>query len=387
MKKILFVIGSLRVGGAERQMTLLAKEIAKCNVDVKVFVLTADGPLKDYLEKLKISIIDGGYELKASKFKKGFLLFRCQLKLIWTCLSWRPQIVHAFLPHSNFMASVSARIAFLPFIITSWRSLTNYRVNKFSFYLLDYLAMRLSSCIVCNSQAVLNDICKENKALILPKSHVIYNGVALSSKQPDENDRCYGREILGLSPEDIGLVYVANLIPYKGHLDLIEAFTLLKKIHRNLKLFLIGEDRGILHNLEKHTHELQTDKDVVFLGGRKDVSTLLRCMDIGIMASHEEGFSNALLEKLAAGLPIVATNVGGNPEALENMTGCLLVGQRNPIEMYEALDFIIRNLEELKSKSTDRIQRTYNRFSINTMVNQYMDIYQNFWKKTNISLC
>ena len=377
MKKVLFVIGSLRVGGAEHQMTLLAKETAKLNVDVKIFVLTSYGSLKNHLETLKIPIIDGGYEMKASKLRKVFLLLKSQLKLIWVCLTWKPHIVHAFLPYTNFMASLAARITFRSFIITSWRSLTShYREDNFHLRVLDYLAMRLSSLIVCNSQAVLNDICKQDKGISLSKAQVIYNGVDLSLDQLDEDSRCAGRESLGLKQEDIGLVCVANLAFHKGQEDLVEAFGLLKKKHGNLKLFLVGEDRGIQHNLTQRAHELQIDKDVFFLGLRKDVSTLLKYMDIGIMASHGEGFSNALLEKLAAGLPIVATNVGGNPEALQDMPGCVMVDRKDPIKMSQALDFTIHNLKESKSKSMERIQKTKDRFSINTMVSHYTDLYK-----------
>lgn len=378
MEKILFVIGSLRIGGAESQLTLLAQEAAKLDIDVRVFVLTSHGELKNYLKGSKIPVIDGGYEIKCSKFKKIFLLLKSQLKLVWLCLRWRPQIVHAFLPYTNFMASLAARLTFLPLIITSWRSLTcSYRNNNSFSRILDYLSMRLSSCIVCNSQAVLNDICEQDKGISLSKIKVIYNGVALPFEKLDESARYVGREALGLKPENIGLVYVANLIPYKGHIDLIEAFSLLRQKYGNLKLFLIGESRGIQHKVAQRACDLQVDKDVVFLGLRKDVSTLLKYMDIGIMASHEEGFSNALLEKLAAGLPIVATNVGGNAEALTDMPECLLVEPRNPIIMSQALDYLIQNLEESKSKSMIRIQKTKDRFSINTMVNQYINLYKN----------
>lgn len=382
MKKILFVIGSLRVGGAECQLTLLAQETVKLNLDVKVFVLTSYGPLKDHLETLKIPIIDGGYEMKASKLRKAFLLLKSQLKLIWVCLTWKPQIVHGFLPYTNFMASLAARITFRSFIITSWRSLTyHYREGNLHLRVLDYLAMRLSSLIVCNSRAVLDDICKEDKGISFAKTQVIYNGVDLSLGQLDEESRFVGRKSLGLNPENIGLVCVANLAFHKGQADLIEAFGLLKKNHENLKLFFVGEDRGIQHNLEQRARDLQIDKDIIFLGLRKDVSTLLKYMDIGIMASHGEGFSNALLEKLAAGLPIVATNVGGNPEALKDMLGCFLVEKKDPIKMSQALDLAIQNLEESKSKSMERIQKTKDRFSINTMVTQYMNLYKDVWKK------
>ena len=77
------------------------------------------------------------------------------------------------------------------------------------------------------------------------------------------------------------------------------------------------KDRGLQDKLLAKSKELGVGDRVRFLGRRQDVPALLAAMDIGVMASHEEGFSNALLEKLAAGLPVVATGVGGKSESLQ----------------------------------------------------------------------
>ncbi len=80
------------------------------------------------------------------------------------------------------------------------------------------------------------------------------------------------------------------------------------------------------------------------MGQRNDVPMLFSAMDLGVMSSHEEGFSNALLEKLAVGLPVVATDVGGNPEALQDMPDCVLVSSQDADDLARGLAEAIRRL-------------------------------------------
>ena len=114
---------------------------------------------------------------------------------------------------------------------------------------------------------------------------------------------------------------------------------------------------------------------VNLMGQRSDVPTLLSAMDIGVLASHEEGFSNALLEKLAAGLPVVATDVGGNPEALEGMPDCFLVRPQDPEDLARGLRDAVGRLGADDQNRKIRQSRVRERYSVDAMVDAYERLY------------
>ena len=174
--------------------------------------------------------------------------------------------------------------------------------------------------VTANSRAVaadtqLRDGYDASRIIVIP------NGLDFEGIDDMQEHRNEVRQELGLQASDVAVVCVANLMPYKGHKELIDAFARVASADDRLKLFLIGDDRGIAADLSGQALGLGMSDRIMFLGGRSDVPRLLSAMDIGTLPSHEEGFSNALLEKLAAGLPVAATNVGGNPEALDGHAG------------------------------------------------------------------
>ncbi|MEW9899948.1 glycosyltransferase [Chitinivorax sp. PXF-14] len=371
--KILFVIGSLQLGGAERQIVLLATELAKRGKIVKLFSLEGDGPLRQPLEAAGVTVIDSGYNSQAPFWKKLMLLVGSECRLIWVAATWRPKVLHAFLPLTNFMGASAGRLAGVKHIITSRRALGTHQERHPWWAKLDRLTNRLSTTITANSQAVVEDTIRRDH-VDRSKIRLIYNGIELIQQPGLEANRESIRHELGLTPDQLAIVCVANLIPYKGHTELLEALAILDS--PSIRLFFAGEDRGIAKALMEQATRLGVDRQVVMLGRRQDIPLLLSAMDIGVLASHEEGFSNALLEKLAAGLPVVATTVGGNPEALDDMPNCYLVKPQSPVELAHALGTTINNIAEAKLAACTRKARTLTRYSVNTMVEQYKTLYE-----------
>ena len=98
-------------------------------------------------------------------------------------------------------------------------------------------------------------------------------------------------------------------------------------------------------------------------------------MDVGVIASHEEGFCNALMEKLAAGLPVVATNVGGNPEAVSGLPGCELVEPRAPVDLARGLLAVLDRLPEPAADREFRQRSMRVRYSVGAMADAYERLY------------
>lgn len=306
---------------------------------------------------------------------------RAQLRLLRLIFNVKPQVIHAFLPLTNFMGALAGHVSGVKTVITSRRALGTHQERHRWWSIFDRLANRWSTVITGNSQAVIDDTIRRD-GVAPGKMRLIYNGLNLSGDSVFSNERHAIRYSLGLTKETVGIVYVANLIPYKGHLELIEAYSFLCRKHKNLRLFLIGENRGIGDSLDHHSQRLGVASSVSMLGRRNDVSRLLSAMDIGVMASHEEGCSNALLEKLAVGLPVAATAVGGNPEVLADMPGCVLSKPRNAKALAAAIEILIGR-ESLPSISArQRIEGIRKNFSVSTMVDAHEQLY---WGKNELS--
>jgi glycosyltransferase involved in cell wall biosynthesis len=377
--RVLFVVGSLAVGGAEGQLLMLAERLKMRGWSVVVFALDRSGALLKQFEQAGIHVSNGGYNSNGA-IRQFTSLCRCQARLIWCLLRVRPDVVHGFLPLANFMAALAGRIACVPRIITSKRALGRHQDHFPIVKWVDWTANALSHRITANSQAVARDT-QARDGYDLSRIVVIPNGLDFS--RFDSADRCRDemRSKLGLSKSEVAIAIVANLIPYKGHQELIEAFSRVGDDKSRLRLFLIGRDQGMAQDLMDAARRLGVANRIDLMGQRSDVPSLLSAMDIAVLASHEEGFSNALLEKLAAGLPVVATDVGGNPEALEGMPDCVLVKPEDPEDLSRGLASLIHRLAAAAAGRETRRRLVRERYSVDAMVDAYERLYEDGRKR------
>ena len=373
--RILFVVGSLTVGGAEGQLAMLAESLKSRGWTVEIFLLEKSGALVERLERAGIHVSDGAYKFDpGNRVVKLALLFICEVGLVWRILRFRPEVVHGFLPLTNLMSAIAGRMARVSLIITSKRALSRHQDRHPSSRWLDRAANALSDVITANSQAVASDT-QARDGYNASRIVVIPNGLDFVRFDEARGHRHEARSELGLSKSDIAIAMVANLIPYKGHIELIEAFARIAADDPRLKLFLIGQDRGVAEALMSNARRLGAADRIDLMGQRSDVPRLLSAMDVGVLASHEEGFSNALLEKLAAGLPVVATRVGGNPEALEGMPNCFLVRPQDPDDLARGLADAIGKLGADDPSRKIRQSRVRERYSVDAMVDAYERLY------------
>jgi glycosyltransferase involved in cell wall biosynthesis len=374
LQRITFVIGSMGVGGAETQMALLSTELVKRGWDVSLYALEG-GDLRARFESGGVRVVLGGYDSTGPRWKKIALLLLAQARLVALLLRERPQVLHAFLPLTNLMGAIAGKLARVPIVITSRRALGLHQDRHPWWSWFDRIANACSTIVTVNSAAVGEDTVARD-GIARDKLALIYNGLQFAVPSDIVELRRRLRQELSLEEGDIALVCVANLIPYKGHAELIEAFGQLLAEGANVTLFLVGQDRGIGASLAAQAEALGVADRVRFLGRRSDVKTLLYAMDIGVMASHEEGFSNALLEKLAAGLPVVATSVGGNPEALEGMPDCLLVEPKNPASLLGGLRQAVTHAAESAQRRDLRSQLVIDRYSVEATVGRHEKLYR-----------
>jgi glycosyltransferase involved in cell wall biosynthesis len=264
-------------------------------------------------------------------------------------------------------------LAFVPARIMSRRSLATYQRNHPLFARIERRLHPRMSLVCGNSQAVVAELCDEG--IDPARLRLIYNGIDTAIfEHPFEKDDA--RSARGIASEATVFVIVANLIAYKGHADLIAAFSQIKsKLGDPWVLFCLGRDDGIAAQLQSQIDEAGLRDNIRLMGARSDVPDFLRLADIGILCSHEEGFSNAILEGMAAGLPMVVTNVGGNAEAvIDGQTG-YVVPPRDSAALGKALLKMANNPHRVAMGETGR-QRVHELFSIGACIAGYEALYR-----------
>ncbi len=178
--------------------------------------------------------------------------------------------------------------------------------------------------------------------------------------------------------QEIYIGCVGRMHGVKDQLTLVRAFIKVLKdfpeLKKKARLILIGE--GPLRPKAEQLLADENLQEIVWLPGKRDdIADIMRCLDIFVLPSAAEGISNTILEAMATGLPVIATNVGGNPElVIEGETGSL-VEKQNPIMMAQCLANYLENNMMREQQGHNARQRVMEQFSLNKMVTSYLEVY------------
>jgi glycosyltransferase involved in cell wall biosynthesis len=260
----------------------------------------------------------------------------------------------------------------VPIKIMSRRSLSGYQQNWPMVARVERLLHGRMDAVTGNSGAVVGQLRAEG--IPEAKLRLIYNGIDIDARPPS---RVAARQQLDIDPDAFVGVIVANLIPYKGHHDLINGLaTVRHQLPYPWCMLVAGRDHGLQHELEALAHHHGIAANIQFLGERSDVSRLLAAADIGLLTSHQEGFSNAILEAMAAELPVIVTEVGGNPEAVLHERTGLVVPAQNPGTIGKAVIRLARDpllRTRLGGAARARVEQE---FSLNHCVRAHSELYE-----------
>lgn len=371
-RRLTVVIGSLDRGGAEWHLLQILPRLLAYNFTVEVFCLHHRGELAAEMERRGVSV--SGPEHVSSLLPKRILyVLFCSFILFFHLLKRRPDIVHFFLPAAYILGAPAAVLARCRIRIMSRRSQNNYQKDLFGSGFIERQWHRRMSAILGNSKSVVAQL--RGEGVPESKLHLLYNGVNLSAygKIPGN----VARSRLGLSNKALVFLIVANLIPYKGHADLLHALSLISdRLPENWLLLCAGRDDGIGSDLQDLVEELGLTQRVHWLGSVKDIPSLLAAGDVALLASHEEGFSNAIIEYMASGLPSIVTDVGGNAEAIEHGRTGLVVPAKKPAVMADAILELALNPEKRVEMGAVAQTTANQRYSLEACVDSYARLYR-----------
>ncbi|MEC9367612.1 MAG: glycosyltransferase, partial [Pseudomonadota bacterium] len=288
----------------------------------------------------------------------------------------RPRIAHFFLPHAYLLGGMAAIAAQVPIRVMSRRSLNVYKARHMGAWRMERRLHGHMTAILGNSRAVVRQLVEE-EGCDPNCTHLIYNGVNLSDFRRGQDKQAARRE-LGLENATLVMTIVANLIPYKGHADLLEALAGIRaELPSGWVLLCAGRDDGCGDKLKRQAIDAGLDGQVHFLGQREDVARLYAAADIGLLCSHEEGFSNAIIEGMASGVPMIVTDVGGNAEAIRHGDTGIVVQPSDPRTLGAAIMALASSsptqLREMGERARRRAEED---FSLETCVATYDRFYR-----------
>jgi glycosyltransferase involved in cell wall biosynthesis len=316
--RILKVVPTLMCGGTENQFMALGRLLDRTRFDLEFACLRRWGPFVKELAERRIPL----REYEVATFRSVQALAQ-QAKLARHIARSGIEIVHAYNFYGNVFAIPPARLV-APVVIASIRDRAPYltpmqrRVQRY--------ACQFADCILANADAVKDWLVAEGYDE--SKIVVIRNGVDLTRfDQPNEGDRL--RRELGLAPDTPMVTVVSRLTRMKGLEHFLEAAAMLKAGYPEARMLIVGETApgqgAYLQELMARAERLGIADRVIFTGLRADVPAILGSAAVAVMPSLNEALSNVLLESMAAGAPVVATRVGGTPEALVDGHSGLLV--------------------------------------------------------------
>jgi len=351
LKKLLVVVDSLQVGGAEYDIVRNYPLLNKINFNIKVITLRDVGPLSAKLRQNGIRVDSLEERLPNWLLSLGRLpiigkwLEFALTPIIYTLLTmylakyikrYKIDIVHTYLTRSYFIAGLVYILSFKKFkLINSRLGLSeNLRRNLFTSYYERRFLHKFCTKIIANSNAVINDLIVEG---VSPKKiELVYNGIDTAS---------FKRYTAAPPAKVVEITAVGNLHAYKGYADLIQAIKLLveRGVH-NFHVSIAGKD--IDANLTQYLAFIEQHNlgsYVKFVGLYKDVRVLLQKSMMQVHPSHTEGLGSAIIEAMAARLPVIAYNVGGIPELIDNEHEGFLVEAFNIEEFANAMQTLIQN--------------------------------------------
>lgn len=368
-KRVLQLIGSFHQGGSERQavqLSLLLKRDGE--FDVTLATLDKRGSLLDEAHA-------GGFTDIPEYRLKSFVRFGF-VRRLFECASYmRKQkfdIVHTHDFYTNVFGILAARLAGVPVRIASKRETKGVRTPAQE--KAERIIYRISTAITVNSKAVGRFL--EERGVESSKIRLVYNGLDTSRLEPGTSDREVICEKLGIPPDKVFVTIVANLRHgVKNQPMLLRCAKYLRDDFPDVHFVFAGEGerKDFLTDLSVR---LGVEKNVHFIDRCKEVGELLYVSEVCVLTSYAEGFSNSILEYMAAAKPVVATDVGGARECVEDGATGYLVPSDDAREMADRLASLLSDPEKAAMMGQYGKTRVRERFDSSIQLANIKNLYE-----------
>jgi len=368
-KKILYLITKANWGGAQKYVFDLASEITDYEVAVAY-----GKPLGKLSKKLKTAGIKTR-EIKS--LGRDVSLFR-EVKVfrnLWKILKQeQPDILHLNSPKISGLGALLGRLVGIKKIIYTAHGWTFNEQRPFwqiwLIKFLSWLTIMLSHQTITIAQKEYNQVIHW-PFVTTDKLKLIYNGI----RPIDFLDKQAAREYFKIENDDLVIGAISELHKNKGLKYAIQGFKEISKKYENLKFIIIGEGEK-REDLEKEIQKNNLKNKIFLVGKIENASKYLKAFDIFLLSSVKEGLPFALLEAGLAGLPVIATEVGGIPEIIENNKSGILIKEKSPEKIKSVIEELIESKEKSQTYGENLYKVIKEKFSFKEMLEKTRELYQ-----------
>jgi glycosyltransferase involved in cell wall biosynthesis len=367
--RLMKVVPTLLCGGTENHFMTLSRALDASRFAVQFACLRRWGPFVTELSERRVPLTE--YRVDTFRSMNAFVQ---QARLARDVRRQAIDIVHTYSFYGNVFAIPPGRVS-APVVVASIRDRGPYltamqrRVQRH--------VCRLADCVLVNAEAVKSWLVADgydgSRIVVIP------NGVDLS-RFAMPADRAQLRHALGM-PATVKLVaVVSRLAALKGIEDFIDAAALVARRHDDVRFLVVGEpspinNRAYVDDLQSRARDRGLTDRVIITGLRSDVPALLSAVDVSVMPSLNEALSNVLLESMAAGAAVVATDVGGTAEALVDGNNGVLIPPGNPTVMADAIVRLVDNPAYARELGENARRTIRDRYSLDRMVASTETLY------------
>jgi len=363
-KKILHIVEDLKVGGLEKILASIVLSLDKSKYDVQVWCLARGGHIAQ-------ALIGQGMSVRIFNLKSYY----SPLQIVALASFMKEEQFHLIHTHGYFastfgrLAAIWARI---PVVVTHVHS-TYHDYGKRNL-LIERVLSYFTDRIICVSQVVQKFVI-EIEGINEQKTCVVYNGADIPLIIENPEKIISGKRQWGIEQNDIVVVIVASLTENKGHKILLEAFKAVTQFLYGIKLLIVGDgpQNGVLKSM---SIKLDIDENVIFVGEQDNIQEMLQISDLFVLSSlFREGLSIALIEAIAMGLPVITTNIGGNPEIIKDGVNGFLVPPGDADRLAHAIEILVSDpeLRELMGRQGRKIYEQ--KFTLSRMIKQIETLY------------
>ena len=374
-KNVCFLVGSFRSGGAENHVMQIVKNLDDSKYQPFLCVFYDEGDLEHKFEELGVPVhVINGYK---SKFKRKFFKYFAFFPFVSFLKKNKIDVIHVHLVGCFLFGLYTSYFAGIKKKLITWHNIYDNSIREWKFDSSIYFNLRtlfrikmgsvLANKIIAVSGDVKNKNCryygiKDGKVV------VVYNGISsfeFTQKTFESNDAVNQEFTMGA---------VGTLQHQKDFITMIDVVKELSNKFPKIRLHIMGEGPE-RKNLEGRIQKHGLEEHVILKGNVKNVPDALRACDLFLMTSLWEGFSIALLEAMAVGMPIVATSVGGNSEAIVHEKTGLLVPVKEVATISAAIESLILDPKKTEEYGKSASIRFHDNFTIDKMMENLGTVY------------
>lgn len=361
MIKVLYLINHAGKAGTERYVISLIKKLHNNKIEAH-FVYNETGLLVDWVEELGIDpyriVMNSPFDIIAVKKLKTF----CKKKGI--------QIIHTNFLRENYLAMLSKianknlKVFYTNHFIMEKRETLKYANKLFN-------PLQEQVIAVCNKG---KDLMIEN-GIDANKIEVIFNGVDVAQWSAHKESTL--RSEYNIKNDEFVFLCGSRFAHDKGHEFLIKSVARLKEITTAKFKCVLANDGPLLLQCQELTKKLGLENDIIFTGYRKDIKNLIYGSDLYVNSSEHEALSFAIIEVLACGVPVIATNMAGNGDIINSKTKCgILVEYNNELQLALNIKNMIENVGARNEFKINAIKAANNTFNLDNMIEKTYNLYQ-----------